>query len=401
MSTTATPITTTIISSSTPTGRWKTTRSGSRTTSRWSRSASTSAHQARRSSSPASTCAATARTSPAAITSCRGRPCSSRRWRSRPMPATSASTTPRSASIIDEAYAAAGMKPGDIDTGVVILTGEALRRENAEAIAALLAEQRGDFVTATAGHHMESMLAAYGSGASKVSYDAGQAHPQPRYRRRHHQARHRRQGRRDRDRRAAYRRPAAGGRRHRPHRAAGSGGQIPRPRGRLLLVARRRALAGAARQGGGEHGRPAGRGAHQAAGAARGRASLPDRPDRRARPHRRRDVFRRRRGICLRPRGARLRRHGAPSRPGDPPARRFRRAAVAAAAGRRVHPRHRARRLRIQRAAQRQYQLHLETGRASPAPQSAGAAAVLCVRGGDRPRTSSPRRSARISPPSI
>jgi ethanolamine utilization protein EutA len=75
--------------------------------------------------------------------------------------------------IIDEAYAAAGVKPEEIDTGVVILTGEALRRENAEAIAALVAEQRGDFVTATAGHHMESMLAAYGSGASKASHDRG------------------------------------------------------------------------------------------------------------------------------------------------------------------------------------------------------------------------------------
>src|SRR5205085_12330137 len=73
--------------------------------------------------------------------------------------------------IIDGAYAAAGLDPKDIDTGVVILTGEALRRENAQAIAALVAEQRGDSVTATAGHHMESMLAAYGSGASKASYD--------------------------------------------------------------------------------------------------------------------------------------------------------------------------------------------------------------------------------------
>jgi ethanolamine utilization protein EutA (predicted chaperonin) len=73
--------------------------------------------------------------------------------------------------IIDGAYAAAGVKPEDIDTGVVILTGEALRRENAQAIAGLLANERGDFVTATAGHHMESMLAAYGSGASKVSHD--------------------------------------------------------------------------------------------------------------------------------------------------------------------------------------------------------------------------------------
>src|SRR5689334_13049170 len=75
--------------------------------------------------------------------------------------------------IIDDAYAAASLKPDDIDTGVVILTGEALRRENAQAIAGLLAEQRGDFVTATAGHHMESMLAAYGSGAARVSSDQG------------------------------------------------------------------------------------------------------------------------------------------------------------------------------------------------------------------------------------
>src|SRR5215467_1263099 len=45
--------------------------------------------------------------------------------------------------IIDQAYDAAALHPDDVDTGVVILTGEALRRENAEAIAGLLAEQRG------------------------------------------------------------------------------------------------------------------------------------------------------------------------------------------------------------------------------------------------------------------
>src|SRR5215207_9598271 len=72
--------------------------------------------------------------------------------------------------VIDGAYRSADLRPDDIDTGVVILTGEALRRENAAAIAALVAEQRGDFVTATAGHHMESMLAAYGSGAARVSH---------------------------------------------------------------------------------------------------------------------------------------------------------------------------------------------------------------------------------------
>ena len=73
--------------------------------------------------------------------------------------------------IIDDAYVAAGLPPDKIDTGVVILTGEALRRENAQRIAAILSENGGEFVTATAGHHMEAMLAAYGSGASRVSSD--------------------------------------------------------------------------------------------------------------------------------------------------------------------------------------------------------------------------------------
>jgi len=56
---------------------------------------------------------------------------------------------------------------------VVILTGEALRRENAAAIAAIIAAKGGDFVTASAGHHMEAMLAAYGSGAARVSHETG------------------------------------------------------------------------------------------------------------------------------------------------------------------------------------------------------------------------------------
>jgi ethanolamine utilization protein EutA len=76
--------------------------------------------------------------------------------------------------IIDAAYEAARADPAEIDTGVVILTGEALRRENAEAIAGILAEHGGEFVCATAGHHMEAMLAAYGSGAASVSSAAGQ-----------------------------------------------------------------------------------------------------------------------------------------------------------------------------------------------------------------------------------
>ena len=75
----------------------------------------------------------------------------------------------RLGAVIDEAYSVAGIDPAGIDTGAVILTGEALRRKNAEAIAAIVAEKGGDFVCATAGHHMESMLAAYGSGAATIS----------------------------------------------------------------------------------------------------------------------------------------------------------------------------------------------------------------------------------------
>jgi ethanolamine utilization protein EutA len=75
--------------------------------------------------------------------------------------------------IIDEAYESAGVHPDNIDTGAVILTGEALRRENAKAIAEVLADVGGEFVCAAAGHHMESMLAAYGSGAAKASHDRG------------------------------------------------------------------------------------------------------------------------------------------------------------------------------------------------------------------------------------
>lgn len=76
--------------------------------------------------------------------------------------------------IIDQAYGEARVTPDDIDTGVVILTGEALRRENAEAIARIVAERGGEFVCATAGNHMEAMLAAYGSGAARVSSETGQ-----------------------------------------------------------------------------------------------------------------------------------------------------------------------------------------------------------------------------------
>jgi len=75
--------------------------------------------------------------------------------------------------IIKEAYEASGLRSEEIDTGVVILTGEAIRRHNAQAIAEVLARQGGEFVCTAAGHNMEAMLAAYGSGAAYVSYEKG------------------------------------------------------------------------------------------------------------------------------------------------------------------------------------------------------------------------------------
>jgi ethanolamine utilization protein EutA len=72
-------------------------------------------------------------------------------------------------SFIHEAYRQAGIERADIDTGAVILTGEALKRRNAKAIAELFADEGGRFVCASAGHHLEALMAAHGSGAVALS----------------------------------------------------------------------------------------------------------------------------------------------------------------------------------------------------------------------------------------
>ena len=70
---------------------------------------------------------------------------------------------------IDDAYRAAGIAREAIDSGAVILTGEAIKRNNAQAIAHLFAAESGKFVCASAGHHLECTLAAHGSGAAALS----------------------------------------------------------------------------------------------------------------------------------------------------------------------------------------------------------------------------------------
>ena len=71
--------------------------------------------------------------------------------------------------LVDAAYQEAGISPDHVDTGAIILTGEAIRRDNARAIADLFAAQRGNFVCASAGHNFEALLSAHGSGAVSLS----------------------------------------------------------------------------------------------------------------------------------------------------------------------------------------------------------------------------------------
>ena len=62
-------------------------------------------------------------------------------------------------------YSSAGLSRADVDTGAVILTGNALEAGNARELASLFADEGGTFVCATAGHALEATLAAHGSGS--------------------------------------------------------------------------------------------------------------------------------------------------------------------------------------------------------------------------------------------
>ncbi len=75
--------------------------------------------------------------------------------------------------MIEATFAAAGLGRNDIDTGAVIITGEAARRDNAAKIAELFADETGKFVCATAGPTLETIMAAHGSGAVRQSREQG------------------------------------------------------------------------------------------------------------------------------------------------------------------------------------------------------------------------------------
>ena len=75
--------------------------------------------------------------------------------------------------LVEAEYCAAGITRHRVDTGAVIITGETSRKENAAAVLKALSDAAGNFVVATAGPHLESVLAAKGAGADTFSAESG------------------------------------------------------------------------------------------------------------------------------------------------------------------------------------------------------------------------------------
>lgn len=75
--------------------------------------------------------------------------------------------------IIAREYANVGLKPEEVDTGAIIITGEAAKKDNASEIVHSISKFAGDFVVATAGPDLESIIAGKGSGAEELSRHTG------------------------------------------------------------------------------------------------------------------------------------------------------------------------------------------------------------------------------------
>lgn len=71
--------------------------------------------------------------------------------------------------IIENEYKKAGFTASDLQTGAVIITGETARKNNAAEVLDELSSMAGDFVVATAGPDLESVLSARGAGADLMS----------------------------------------------------------------------------------------------------------------------------------------------------------------------------------------------------------------------------------------
>ena len=77
------------------------------------------------------------------------------------------------AEFVKAQYEKAGITRQQVDTGAVIITGETSRKENAQAVLQALSGFAGEFVVATAGPDLESVLSAKGAGAVAYSEETG------------------------------------------------------------------------------------------------------------------------------------------------------------------------------------------------------------------------------------
>jgi len=75
--------------------------------------------------------------------------------------------------LVEREYAQAGVDPAAVKTGAVVITGETARKQNADEVAASLSGLAGEFVVATAGPSLESVLAGRGAGADVHSRQRG------------------------------------------------------------------------------------------------------------------------------------------------------------------------------------------------------------------------------------
>ncbi|MBQ6999801.1 MAG: ethanolamine ammonia-lyase reactivating factor EutA [Oscillospiraceae bacterium] len=75
--------------------------------------------------------------------------------------------------LVEQEYQKAGITREKVDTGAIIITGETSRKENARTVLDALSDLAGDFVVATAGPDLESVLAAKGAGALEASAKIG------------------------------------------------------------------------------------------------------------------------------------------------------------------------------------------------------------------------------------
>jgi len=71
--------------------------------------------------------------------------------------------------IVRREYASAGVDPGQVETGAVIITGETAKKRNADEILRALSGLAGDFVVSVAGPNVESLIAGKGAGAAQYS----------------------------------------------------------------------------------------------------------------------------------------------------------------------------------------------------------------------------------------